>query len=90
MALLQVATHELPLQVWLVPQVAQLAPPAPHAADIVLSWQTLPWQQPLGQLVEVQPATHCWLTHEPVPQLEQAFPLPPHAVLLLPSTHTLF
>lgn len=88
--LLQVATHELPLQAWLLLQVEHVAPPEPHAPCIVPAWHTLPWQQPVGQVVELQAATHVpplhiWL----LLQEEHVLPPEPHAPSEVPAWHTL-
>jgi hypothetical protein len=83
---LQVATHEVPLHCVLLPQVAHIAPPVPHAELEVPAWQTFPWQQPPGQLVELQVATHDVPLHTfPLPQVVHVAPPLPHAALVLPG-----
>ena len=89
--LLQVATHEVPLHVWLVPQLVHVAPPVPQAALMVPAWQTLPWQQPPGQVVTLQLEVerHCVpLQLWPLPQVMHTPPPVPHALVAVPGWHT--
>lgn len=89
--LLQVATHEVPLHAWLLPQLVHVAPPVPQAALIVPAWQTFPWQQPPGQVVTLQleVETHCVpLQLCPLPQLLHTPPPVPHALVAVPGWHT--
>lgn len=88
---LHAKAHCCALHVWLLEQLAHVAPPVPHALVEVPAWHTLPTQQPDGHVVElhVEGVTQVWPVHVwLLEQLAHVAPPWPHAELEVPAMHT--
>lgn len=64
------------------------APLVPHCAAVVGVTQLLPLQQPVAQLVELQPVQACAVQVNPPPHAAQAAPPVPHSALAVPALQT--